>query len=96
MSDAPQSRSPFIKCMSPVSVVCIDTGSLNEFVLGLAAIMKHFGSHLSHFGSSGGQGDHSFGGSTWIVDSETGGSGSSIVSTEKRLFIVIVVPVVAS
>ena len=96
MSEAPQSRSPFVKCTSPMSIVCIDTGSSNEFILGLAAITKRFGSCLSHFGSGGKRGGLSFGDSTWVVDSKTSDSVFSTVSTAKRLFVAVSVPIIAS
>ena len=83
-------------CLVQGITVCINTGSLNEFILRLAAITKHFGSCLSHFGCGGKQGDLSFRGSTWIVGSEVGDSGSSTVRAAKRLFVFIDVPVIAS
>ena len=96
MLEALQSRSPFIECTSPMSVVCIDTGSSNEFVPGLAAITKHFRCHLSHFSSGGKRGGLSFRDSTWVVDSKTSDSSSSTVSTAKQLFVAVGVPIIAS
>src|SRR6202789_2858266 len=49
-SVAPLSRRAFVVRMSPVSRVCIDIGSSNEFALGFEATIYRSGSRFSQFG----------------------------------------------
>src|ERR1700679_3800165 len=49
-SVAPLSRRAFVARSSPVSRVCIDIGSWNEFVLGFEATIYRSGSRFSQFG----------------------------------------------
>src|SRR6202789_2739201 len=49
-SVAPLSRRAFVARSSPVSRVCIDIGSSNEFVLGFEATIYRAGSRFSQFG----------------------------------------------
>src|SRR6202789_1658905 len=49
-SVAPLSRRAFVVRISPVSRVCIDIGSSNEFALGFEATIYRSGSRFSQFG----------------------------------------------